>query len=144
VVTPQSNRFPRRLRVRKGEDFTAIIRDGFFAADAVLVVNLRRIPPGPDKLTGIAPDRVPPSLPTRFGVTIPKKHGCAVVRNQWKRWLREAFRSQRREWPAGLEIVARPRRGAEADYEKIRQSLRITIGAAIGKLRKRDAADRRQ
>lgn len=143
-MTPKSNCFPRRLRVRKGEDFTTIIRDGFFAADAVLVVNLRRIPPDPGKHTGIAPDRVLPSPPTRFGVTIPKKHGCAVVRNQWKRWLREAFRTQRREWPAGLEIVARPRRGAEADYEKIRQSLRITIGAAVGKLRKRDAADRPQ
>lgn len=143
-MTPQSNRFPRRLRIRKGDDFTAIIRDGFFAADALVVVNLRRIPQGPRKLTDMAPDRVSPSPATRFGVTIPKKHGCAVVRNQWKRWLREAFRTQSREWPAGLEIVARPRRGAEADYEKIRQSLRVTIGAAVGKLRKRDTANRRQ
>ncbi|MCB9520818.1 MAG: ribonuclease P protein component [Myxococcales bacterium] len=42
----------------------------------------------------------------RFGVTVSKKVGCSPVRNQVKRWLREAFRLNKAAWPRHLDFVA--------------------------------------
>jgi ribonuclease P protein component len=46
----------------------------------------------------------------RFGVTVSRKVGGAVVRNRVKRWVRESCRRIQPEFPAGLDlvVVARP------------------------------------
>ena len=67
--------FPKAARVIRGDDFTAIIRRGAYAADDVLVVNVRWNPANALE-------------PAKLGISIPKKTGNAVVRNRWKRWLR--------------------------------------------------------
>jgi ribonuclease P protein component len=55
---------------------------------------------------------------TRFGVTVSRKVGGAVVRNKVKRWVRETCRRMQRDVPEGLDlvIVARPS-AATAGYE---------------------------
>ena len=80
------SRFPQAARVKRSDDFSEIIQAGSFWADEVLVVNLRRSGDGR----------------TRIGITIPKKTGNAVVRNRWKRWIREAFRLHQAELPVDL------------------------------------------
>jgi len=116
------NRFSKRDRVKRGDDFTEILRGGAFAADDVLVVNVRRS----DLAAGGAWSRI--------GITIPKKTGPAVVRNRWKRWIREAFRTQRTSIPVGLEIIVRPKRDAIGSFDAIARSLPLTVRRASRKL----------
>jgi len=117
------NRFGKRDRVKSGDDFTEIIRGGAFAADEVLVVNVRRR------------DVEKAASFSRIGITIPKKTGPAVVRNRWKRWIREAFRTQRHQIPVGLEIIVRPKRDAVGSFEAIAKSLPAAVRRASRKLK---------
>lgn len=47
----------------------------------------------------------------RLGLSVSRKVGGAVVRNRWKRLLREAFRLSRRDLPPGVDLVIVPRQG---------------------------------
>jgi ribonuclease P protein component len=51
-----------------------------------------------------------PTRAARFGVTVSRKVGNAVLRNKVKRWIRESCRRMQGEFPEGLDlvIVARP------------------------------------
>jgi ribonuclease P protein component len=71
--------FPRSLRLRKRHDFTRVQRRG----ERVVLPNLIAV----HRQGGVRPEPGP-----RFGLTVSKKVGNAVVRNRTKRWLREAIR----------------------------------------------------
>jgi ribonuclease P protein component len=45
----------------------------------------------------------------RLGVSVSRKVGGAIVRNRWKRMLREAFRLSRAELPTGVDLVIVPK-----------------------------------
>lgn len=115
------NRFPKNARVTHGDDFTAIIRRGPYAADDVVVVNVRWSEGDGRSLA-------------RLGITIPKKTGNAPTRNRWKRWLREAFRTQREQFPRGVDVIIRPKRDAVGSFEAVRRTLPKTIARAVNKL----------
>ena len=100
-------RFPRRFRVRRRTDFERVYRHAAYAADGVLVV--RGCPNGLDC--------------SRLGLSVSRQVGNAVVRNRWKRLIREAFRRHRVRLPAGFDLVVRPKRGAVADAQAIAASL---------------------
>lgn len=125
-------RFPKQLRVTRSDDFSDIIRRGAFAADDVLVVNVRR------RVTSVQePDATAAIVASpRLGISIPRKTGSAVVRNRWKRWIREAFRLQRSELPTGIDIIVRPKRDAVGSFAAIAKSLRSTTWRAEKKLRR--------
>jgi ribonuclease P protein component len=102
-----SNEFRPEHRVRKQADFDRVYAVRQFAADGVLIVNA-------------AENGMPHS---RLGLSIGKVVGNAVVRNRWKRLIREAFRLSRGELPAGFDFVVRPQKAAVAEFEPIRKSL---------------------
>ncbi|MFK8114259.1 MAG: ribonuclease P protein component [Rubripirellula sp.] len=104
---PLPNSFSKSQRITRGDDFTRILHNGQYAADGTLVVFV------------IASDRDSP----RLGVTIPKKAGNAVVRNQWKRWIRESFRTQQDLIPAGFDYIVRPKKGAKPSWQEIQKSM---------------------
>ena len=45
----------------------------------------------------------------RLGCSVSRKVGGAVVRNRWRRLLREAFRLHRGSLPAGVDLVVIPK-----------------------------------
>lgn len=118
-------RFPKDLRIVRGDDFTRVLRRGGCAADGMIVVFVlpRSIDASDSSSTG--------SPATRLGVTIPKKTGNAVARNQWKRHIRESFRTQKDRFPAGWDIVVRPKKDAKLDAETIRKGLPKVVARAI-------------
>ena len=107
--TPTANRntFPNTARLRRQYQFDAVYRGKHYAGDGVLVIRAIRNE----------------QKRTRLGLSVSKKIGNAVVRNRWKRLIREAFRKQQVEIPRGLDIVVRPKRGAVADYSAVYTSL---------------------
>jgi ribonuclease P protein component len=104
-------RFPKLLHLLKQAEFDRVFASRSYAADDHLIVH------------GCAN-----GLPiSRLGLSVSKKSGNAVARNYWKRSIREAFRRSRAELPVGIDLVARPQKGATANSVAIGQSLPVLV-----------------
>ena len=100
-------RFPKSVRLLSQSDFDSVYQSDVFAADDFLVIRANR------NELGI----------TRLGLSVSRKVGNAVVRNRWKRLIRQAFRVQRLDLPQGLDLIVRPRKGAACELDGITQSI---------------------
>ena len=59
----------------------------------------------------------------RLGLSVSRKLGGAVVRNRWKRLLREAFRLSREQLPPGVDLVVIPRQEVKPELASLMASL---------------------
>jgi ribonuclease P protein component len=82
-------RFPKRHRLKSPADFRRVFDRRKSASNGRITV------------CGCENDVGHP----RLGVSVSRKVGGAVVRNRWKRMLREAFRLSREELPPGVDLV---------------------------------------
>jgi ribonuclease P protein component len=100
--------FPREARlVRRGE-FDAVYRSGKRFSSSHFTVFVRR-----NELTL-----------NRFGFSIKKALGGAVVRNRIRRRVREIVRCHRQEIPTGWDIVIHPKNlVAKAEFAMLAQEL---------------------
>jgi ribonuclease P protein component len=102
-----SQSFPKSAHLLKPAEFERVFASEAYASDGTLVINAAANDLGQ----------------TRLGLSISRKYGCAVVRNRWKRLIREAFRKSLVDFPPGLDLVVRPKRGAEPVYADVAASL---------------------
>lgn len=79
----------------------------------------------------------------RIGLSVSRKVGKAVLRNRWKRLLREAFRLSREQLPAGVDLIAVPRERDDPELESLRKSL-IELAWRLQKRLKREASTQRR
>ena len=100
-------RFLSAHRIRRGADFRRAYQRRCTASDTVLLVF------------GFPNGLAHP----RLGLSVSRKVGNAVVRNRWKRLLREAFRLSRAELPVGIDLVVIPRRDAQPELPRLLESL---------------------
>lgn len=100
-------RFRREQRIRFGGEFQRVYRRKRSASDDMLIVY------GCENERPFA----------RLGLSVSRKVGGAVVRNRWKRLIREAFRLSQGELPAGMDLVVLPRPEAAPELAAIRRSL---------------------
>ena len=109
--------FPKSARLLKSVDFQRVYDGDAFAADDTLVIKAV-----PNEIGEL-----------RLGLAVSRKVGNAVVRNRWKRRIREAFRQSRGEFSIGLDIVVRPKRGATCDSQNIQLSLQKLLTRILKK-----------
>jgi ribonuclease P protein component len=65
----------------------------------------------------------------KIGLTVSRKVGNAVVRNRLKRYIREAYRTQRLELPEDAHIVVVARKAAaELSYPECERAVRQGLG----------------
>ena len=82
-------RFPKSYRLKSPADFRRVYDRRRSATNGRITVC------GCENDLGFA----------RLGLSVSRKVGGAVVRNRWKRMLREAFRLNREKLPTGLDLV---------------------------------------
>ena len=78
-----------------------------------------------------------PSSVSRFGISVKKTVGGAVVRNRIRRRIREILRRNRMEIPSGWDIVIHPRSSVaqapfaplEAELVRLLRSITIKVQA---------------
>ncbi len=120
---PAGESFPACVRLRTRSDFQAVFHQRTSVADGTLVVYARR------NEMGYA----------RLGLSVSRKVGNAVIRNRWKRLIRESFRRQRAQLPPDLDLVVIPRQGAEATFQRVMGSFRELarrVDKKLGDIRK--------
>jgi ribonuclease P protein component len=98
--------FPKRLRLLKPSEFRRVMAARPSVTDGLL------------RMFGAANGLDHP----RLGLTVSRKVGGAVLRNRWKRVLREAFRLTQHELPA-LDMVCVPRGDAPPEVQRLIASL---------------------
>jgi ribonuclease P protein component len=119
-MTTPDQRFPSSHRLRRPAEFDEVFRCRRSASDDLIVVYGRE--------NGLKH--------ARLGVSVSRKVGRAVVRNRWKRLIREAFRLSRAKLPAGLDLVVIPRAGATPSLAALCESLPRLANRIAGKLRR--------
>jgi ribonuclease P protein component len=112
--------FPKSRRLLKAAEFDRVFHRRRSQSDSLVVVY--------------ACENALPHA--RLGLVVSRKCGNAVVRNRWKRCLRDAFRLVQHELPAGLDLVVLPRRGAAAASPRLRESLLMLAGRLARQLQK--------
>ena len=112
--------FPKHRRLRSKSDFAIAYSGNEYSSDDVLVIR------GVLNDLGYA----------RLGISVSKKFGNAYVRNRWKRLIREGFRRSYQRIDYGMDIIVRPRKGAEPEYAAIKNSLSNLPGKLYRRLLK--------
>jgi ribonuclease P protein component len=121
------NHFPKSFRLRSTGQFQHVFTVRHSAADDAIIVFA-------------APNELPHC---RLGLSVSKKIGNAVVRNRWKRLIREAFRKSYSELPSGFDLVVLPQRNVDVRTVKhLEQSLKRLTTKIVNRTTCKTATDK--
>ena len=114
------NRFPKSFRLRSTEQFQKVFTARCSVADSMIILFA-----------------IPNELPhCRLGLSVSRKVGNAVVRNRWKRLIREAFRTSQSELPGGLDLVVLPQRNVDVRSVKhLEKSLQNLVAKIVKRVK---------
>ncbi len=111
----KNNSFPKRVRLLKASEFEHVFNARNSASDQWIV------------LFGAANELGHP----RLGLTVSRRCGGAVVRNRWKRLLRESFRLTQHNLRA-IDFVCVVRAQQPPGLEQLKRSV-MTLSARVNK-----------
>jgi len=101
--------YPRSARLLRSGEFERVYREGRRRSSKQFVVFARA---------------ASAEQPSRFGASVKRALGGAVVRNRIRRRIREIVRLHRSELPAGWDVVIHPRASvAEAEFAALSEEL---------------------
>ena len=118
---PQVAKFSSDLRLRSSREFRFVFHRRASVADDTLVVYA-----APNELGHC-----------RLGLSVSRKVGNAVVRNRWKRLIREVFRQGCGDLPKGMDFVVVPRRGVKPSAKAIFASFPVLAERAARRANRR-------
>ncbi|MGM0887278.1 MAG: ribonuclease P protein component [Bacillota bacterium] len=99
----------KKLRIKKEDEFQLVFKKGESSANRQFVVYVLE-KPGQDHF--------------RIGLSVSKKIGNAVVRNQIKRYIRQAFLELKEDIQEGKDYIVIARKpAAEMDFFQVKSSL---------------------
>ncbi|MBS4177604.1 ribonuclease P protein component [Lederbergia citrea] len=111
----------KAFRIKKNDDFQAVFKKGRSVANRQFVIYILK----KDKQENF-----------RIGLSVSKKIGNAVKRNQIKRYIRQAFHELEDQVKNGNDYVIIARKpAAEMDYHTVKKSLEHVL--KLGKILKR-------
>ena len=127
VITPETNfHFPRKLRLLRTADFHRVYKQRYSVASGPLILY------GAEQTISLSHPRI--------GISVSRRVGNAVVRNQWKRRLREAFRQVRCEVAfTNVDVIVvvratgKPAAGQKAAHDT-EQDLVVLIKRVVAKI----------
>ena len=119
-----NQRFRKYQHLLKGVDFRRTYDFRMSVADGVLIVY------GAPNGLGYS----------RIGLSVSRKVGNAVVRNWWKRRIREAFRLAQAKLPVGLDFVVIPRARNRTDFRAISLSFASLCHGVQRKIKQKRAS----
>jgi len=129
-VTPLNQGLPRTSRLLRPADFARVYGRRASAASGPLVLY--------------AAARVDGDSGVRIGLSVSRRIGNAVVRNRWKRRLREAVRVIRPQLPAAVDYIVVVRGGLPPRGADGARQIEETIGQLAERVTGRpDFADKR-
>ncbi len=106
--------YPKTARLRHRYQYRRFGRDSLKRAGQLIVVEQRQGRADTPKL----------------GITVTRKYGKSHERNRFKRLVREAYRLNSSQFPAGIEIHIRPKHSARhARMQDIQAELLALVGA---------------
>jgi ribonuclease P protein component len=124
VVRPRDERLTKARRILRPADFARVYRFRWSAAEGSLVLYAAPVDAGAHVMPSDA----------RIGLSVSRRIGNAVIRNRWKRRLREAFRVVRSRLPAGNDYVVVVRSGlppaGAAGAKQVEESL-VRLAARV-------------
>ena len=113
-----SRSYPRACRLLARGEFDAVYEGGRRRASKQFLVFFRR--------------RTALDAASRFGISVKKALGGAVVRNRLKRRIREILRLHRQEIATGWDIVIHPRSSvATAPFAPLERELLDLLASAL-------------